>query len=81
MKIVVVGNGKVGSLLTKMLCEEGHDVVVVDRSEKPLIDLQNVLDVAVVVGDGLAVKTLEEAGVSECDFLISVTPKDETNLL
>lgn len=81
VKIVVVGNGKVGSLLTKMLCEEGHDVVVIDKSDKPLIDLQNVLDVAVVVGDGLFVQTLEEAGVSECDFLISVTPKDETNLL
>ena len=36
MKIVIVGDGKVGYALTKQLCQEGHDVVVIDSNPKVL---------------------------------------------
>ena len=39
MRIVVVGDGKVGFLLTKLLAREGHDVVVIDRNEEILRDV------------------------------------------
>lgn len=55
MRIVVVGDGKVGSLLTKLLAREGHDVVVIDRNEEILRDVQEKLDVAIVTGNGASV--------------------------
>ena len=34
MYIIIVGCGRVGSELAKLLSGEGHDVVVVDREQK-----------------------------------------------
>ncbi|MBR5740852.1 MAG: NAD-binding protein, partial [Firmicutes bacterium] len=44
MKIIVVGNGKIGSLISEQLVQEGHDVVAVDTQEQVLRSLQNRLD-------------------------------------
>ena len=81
MRIVVVGDGKVGSLLTKLLAREGHDVVVIDRNEEILRDVQEKLDVAIVTGNGASVQIQREAGVADSDLLIAATSSDEVNLL
>ena len=52
MKIVIVGNGKVGNLLAAQLCKEDHDIVVVDQRESVLQQAVNTLDVIAVVGNG-----------------------------
>ena len=36
MKIVIVGDGKVGATLVEHLSMEGHDIVVIDRNQKIL---------------------------------------------
>ncbi len=36
MKIVIVGDGKVGYNLTKQLSKEGHDIVVIDSNKDVL---------------------------------------------
>ena len=36
MKIIIVGDGKVGQTLTKQLSKEGHDLTVVDSNPKIL---------------------------------------------
>ncbi len=81
MKIVIVGDGKVGYALTKSLSEEGHDVVVIDNNRKILLSSQEELDVAVVDGNGASVEVQREAGVASADLLIAATNMDETNLL
>lgn len=81
MKIVIVGDGKVGFTLTKMLSREGHDIVVIDSNQKVLQESQEALDVAVVKGNGVSVDLQLEAGVSDSDLLIAATSMDETNLL
>lgn len=81
MKIVIVGIGKIGYVLTKQLSQEGHDVVVVDRNANVLRNAQDKLDVAVVVGNGASADVQREAGVPDADLLISVASSDETNLL
>lgn len=37
MKIVIVGDGKVGYTLTKRLSQEGHDIVVIDNKRSVLL--------------------------------------------
>ena len=46
MKVVIVGDGKVGYTLTKSLSEEGHDLVVIDNNRRILLASQESLDVA-----------------------------------
>lgn len=62
MKIVIVGDGKVGLTLTEQLSAEGHDIVIIDRNQQVLRDSQEAYDVMVVTGNGASMQVLKEAG-------------------
>jgi len=81
MRIVIVGDGKVGYALTEQLSKEGHDVFVIDSNPKVLQNSMETLDVMVLEGNGVSLNVQIEAGVPESDVLIAATSADETNLL
>jgi len=81
MRILVVGDGKVGHTLAESLTSENHDVVIIDRDEEVLQHCQDTLDVLCIQGNGANAKTLLEADVSTADIVISATASDETNML
>ncbi len=81
MKIVIIGDGKVGSTLVEQLSKEGHDIVVIDNKGEVLEAVGNMHDVMCVEGDGISYKIQREAGVDECDLLIAATSRDEVNML
>lgn len=81
MRILVVGDGKVGHTLAESLTAEGHDVVMIDRDEETLQHCEDTLDVMCVRGNGANAKTLIEADVATADIVISATTSDETNML
>ena len=81
MKIVVIGTGKVGSVLIEQLTQEGHQIVAIDRNEKKLMDLQNSFDVLCLAGNAADRKVLLEAGVGTADLVIAATNSDEVNML
>lgn len=81
MKIVIVGDGKVGYTLTKQLSQAGHDVVVIDSDQKVLQQSMEALDVFVVQGNGATLAVQQEAQVGQSDLLIAATSGDEINLL
>ena len=60
MKIVIVGDGKVGYTLTKQLSQAGHDVVVIDSDQKVLQQSMEALDVFVVQGNGATLAVQQE---------------------
>ena len=81
MRIVIVGDGKVGYTLTERLASEGHDIVVIDNNSRNLTALGNSLDVITVLGNGASYAVQREAGVEHSDLLIAVTSMDEINML
>jgi len=81
MKLLIVGAGKVGSTLVENLLNENHDIVVVDIDSVKLGEVANRYDVKGVVGGCLERGVLVDAGVSETDFFIACTPRDEVNIL
>ncbi len=81
MKIVIVGDGKVGYNLTKQLSKEGHDIVVIDSNKDVLQESVETLDVMVVHGNGASLKVQKQANVANCDLLIAATSADELNML
>lgn len=81
MKIVVIGNGVVGDALIAALCDEGHSVTVIDEDADTVASVVNKYDVFGVTGNGASIDTQTEAGVPECDIIISVAPSDELNLI
>ncbi len=81
MKIIVVGTGKIGSIVVEQLAGEGHDVTAIDTNERKLTDLQNRVDVLAIAGNGMMQEVQKEAGVQKADLLIAVTAGDEVNLI
>jgi trk system potassium uptake protein TrkA len=80
MKIIVVGDGKVGYTLVRQLSSEGHDVTVIDSNPENLRRTE-AFDVITVTGNGASFKVQQEAGVSGADLLIAVTSADEINII
>ena len=81
MKIVIIGDGKVGYRLAKQLSEENYDVVLIDNNEGKLKETINKLDVFCIVGDGVSAEIQKEAGVPEADLVIACASTDELNML
>ena len=81
MKIVIVGNGKVGYSLAEQLVAEHHDVTVVDIHEQHLNNASDALDLMVLQGNGVSAATLREAGAASADLLVATTNSDEVNMV
>lgn len=81
MKIIIVGNGKVGYAIASQLAGEHHDITMVDSSPTALHRAENALDVMCIQGNGSSISVLKEAGAQSADLVIAVTNLDETNLL
>ena len=81
MKIIIVGCGKIGSVLISSLVAEGHDVTAIDSDPAVINELTNIYDVIGVPGNGVDCDILEEAGVAEAELFAAVTGSDEFNML
>lgn len=81
MDIVIIGNGKVGATIAKILAEEGHNLVIIDEDADSLSTTSNELDVMVVEGNGSDAEVLKGARVDAADLVIAVTSSDEINIL
>ena len=81
MKIIIAGDGKVGSMLTRQLSAEGHDITIIDSNAQVLQQSVERYDVFGIHGNCASMSTLQQAGVKEADLLIAATNADEINLL
>ncbi|MCQ2463735.1 MAG: Trk system potassium transporter TrkA [Clostridia bacterium] len=81
MKIIIVGAGRLGYFIAGELSNEKHDITVIDRDKKRMVDISNNLDVITMPGNGVSCELLKEADAAHTDLLIAVTNSDETNIL
>lgn len=81
MYIIIVGCGRVGSELAKLLSAEGHNVVIIDRSPASFERLGNTFNGLTLVGNGFSLGLLRQAGIEKADAFCSLTNGDNTNLI
>jgi trk system potassium uptake protein TrkA len=81
MRIVIVGDGKVGRTLAEHLSKENHNIVIIDQNSRVVEESINSLDIMGVTGNGASYEVQKEAGVDKSDLLIAVTSSDEINIL
>ena len=81
MKIVIIGDGKVGHKLTTQLSEENYDVVLIDQNEGKLKEAVNKLDIFCITGNGADVDVQRQADVPHADLVIACASTDELNML
>ena len=81
MKIVIIGDGKVGYKLAKALSAEDYDVVLIDNNEEKLMEAMKRLDIMCIPGEGGSAEVQKNAGVPDADLVIACTSTDECNML
>jgi trk system potassium uptake protein TrkA len=81
LKIIIVGDGKVGFTLAEHLSQEKHDVTVIDTNDDALKRASEALDVMCVKGNGASISALRESGVDTADVIIAATSMDEVNMV
>ncbi len=81
MEIIVVGCGKIGYTIARVLSEkEDMHVTVVDKNPA-VFDHTEPIDVIFIRGNGASEKILIEAGAKEADLIVCTTNADEFNIL
>ncbi len=81
MKIIIIGNGKVGYTLARQLSGEDHELVLIDEDAEAMQEADSTLDILCLEGNGASIKMQLEAGVREADLAIAVTGYDEVNIM
>jgi trk system potassium uptake protein len=81
VKAIVIGCGRVGSTVALQLQLSGWDVTVLDENEDSLGRLGDSWPGGFLVGHGMDLKLLRDAGIEEADAVVVTTDGDNTNLV
>jgi trk system potassium uptake protein TrkA len=81
LHVVVVGCGRVGSGLARILEDSGHTVAVVDKNQKAFRRLPEGFGGKTIVGVGFDRDLLRQAGIEDAGALAAVTSGDNSNIM
>jgi trk system potassium uptake protein TrkA len=82
MFVIIVGGGKTGSYLARLLLDAGHQVKVIEDRTIVFERLKDELPLnSLLCGDGSSPSVLEAAGIKKAQVLAAVTGEDEANLV
>lgn len=81
MRFIIIGCGRTGSTLARLLALRGHAVTVVDHDPLRFDRLGSAFSGKTVIGIGFDRDVLIQAGIERADGLAAVTESDETNIV
>jgi trk system potassium uptake protein TrkA len=80
-QVVIVGCGRLGSVLANHLSRAGHRVIVIDQRESTFDKLSVDFSGFKLVGNAVELHTLQDAKIEQADCLFATTTSDNTNLM
>lgn len=81
MKIMIIGCGRQGAELAKILSLNGSDVTVVDKDPSAFERLGPSFKGRVIPGSGIDHDVLVEGGIAHADGMAAVTASDDINII
>jgi len=81
VSILIIGGGEIGQFIAEQLIREKKAVVIIEKNERVIDEIEESLDAKFILGNGAAPHILHEAGLGEAEMVIAVTDSDEVNLL
>ena len=80
MNIIIVGCGRIGSILANELSDAGHNISIIDRDSERLGVLGNGYNGVKIKGIEYDNDILLEAGIETADVMLAVTPDENVNI-
>ncbi|HEV2472817.1 MAG TPA: TrkA family potassium uptake protein [Chthonomonadales bacterium] len=81
MNVVILGCGRVGSTLARMLFKDGHTVTVIDQQSEAFRRLGPRFKGNRIVGNGIDEDVMKKAGIEQANAFIAVTQGDNRNIM
>jgi trk system potassium uptake protein TrkA len=81
MKVIIMGCGRVGEAVSRLLAEEGHAVSVIDRDAAALERLGPTFRGQKVHGVGFQRPVLLAAGIEQADAFVATSSSDNANVV
>jgi trk system potassium uptake protein len=81
MRVVILGGGRLGKKITKLLDTNKVEVTLIDNNENLCKSLAEEVNAKIMCCDARQEEKLFEAGIKDADYFIAATGNDETNLL
>ncbi|MEK9658526.1 MAG: TrkA family potassium uptake protein [Chloroflexota bacterium] len=80
-KVLIVGCGRLGAMVTKALLDRGDEVVILDLDAENFRRLTEQPGLTMVLGDGTSHDELRRDGIESVDSFAALTGQDTTNAL
>ena len=86
MKVIIIGCGRLGAWLARLLDADGHQVTVLDTDAYAFRRLsfpgiENEFKGTALVGNGVDQEILKKAGIEEMDVFFALTQGDNLNIM
>jgi trk system potassium uptake protein TrkA len=81
MNVIIMGCGRVGAALAKLLDDEGHRVTILDVDPYSFRRLPASFRGTPLVGNGTDQDVLVRAGIAEADVFVAATQGDNRNVM
>ena len=80
MKIIIGGAGAVGPHLAELMSNAKQDIILMDDDKDKLSAMDSNFDLMTVCASPTSIMALKNAGVSDADLFIAVTPEESRNM-
>ncbi len=81
MKVIIMGCGRVGEQVARLMAAEGHAVAVIDQNPEALARLGPNFRGQKVLGLGFDRRVLIEAGIETADGFVATSSSDNANIV
>lgn len=79
--IIIIGCGRLGANLANTLSEHEKNVLIIDKDKSSFRKLSPSFSGIVITGDATEVSILHEAEIEKATAVVSVTNRDNTNIM
>ncbi|MFC1912550.1 potassium channel family protein [Chloroflexota bacterium] len=81
MKVVIMGCGRVGAQLARLLDTDGHEITILDTDAYSFRRLAPTFGGTALIGNGIDQDSLERAGIKKADVFVALTQGDNRNVM
>jgi len=81
MKVIVMGCGRIGSRVSQLLSEQGHEVTIIDHDSNSDGRLGPNFKGSIIKGLGFDRNVLIQAGIEQAEAFVSASQSDNANIV